>query len=270
MLVALRDDGRIEAARAEKGPLYRCPNCRKDVILKKGRIRVHHFSHKPPVSCFWPKGETFAHLTAKSRFRDAFERRGLKVAVEHEVESLLGDRRADVMVCSPNGRRVAIELQHNTISVEDIETRTEGYLAAGISVIWVPFLPKGLLETAESLAEKEGAPLVIKKYPARAWERWLHGYNFGGLWMYDPSTGKLWRGRLKGHELFVEPAHWFDETGEERYTGGNYRYSKRWRELTLWGPIDLDGAKIEFFNRRKTEMGNFRYPGGKAARFTVR
>lgn len=270
MLVALRDDGRIEAARAEKGPRYRCPNCREEVIVKKGRIRVHHFSHKPPVSCFWSKGETFAHLSAKSLFHGAFQRRGLKVAVEHEVKSLRGDRRADVMVWSPNGRRIAIELQHSSTSLEDIETRTESYMAAAISVIWVCFLPKGLLEAAEPLVEKDGARLLVRKYPARPWERWLHGYNFGELWMYDPAAGRLWRGKLKGLEMFVDAAHWFDASGEEHYAGGHYRYSKKWRELTLWGPFGLDDVKIEFFNRRKTEIGNHRYPGGRAARFAVR
>lgn len=51
MLIALLNQTRITAAAAERGREYRCPNCSKPLVLKKGRVVIHHFAHKPPVLC---------------------------------------------------------------------------------------------------------------------------------------------------------------------------------------------------------------------------
>lgn len=87
MLVAQLDTRRIEAREAARGPDYRCPECGRMVILKKGRIVTHHFAHKPPVDCAWGRGESHAHREAKTLFRDEFARRGYRTEVEHEIAS---------------------------------------------------------------------------------------------------------------------------------------------------------------------------------------
>lgn len=77
MLVAALNDNRIEAEFAERGREYTCPKCKRPVILKRGRIKIAHFAHKPPTNCTWAKGETLAHLEAKKNFRDSYVSRGL-------------------------------------------------------------------------------------------------------------------------------------------------------------------------------------------------
>jgi competence protein CoiA len=62
MLTAMCDGARVEAAEALRGLNYCCPGCSKTVILKKGRIKIAHFAHKPPADCLLAAGETLAHL----------------------------------------------------------------------------------------------------------------------------------------------------------------------------------------------------------------
>lgn len=179
MLVAELNKTRIEAREADKGPEYRCPLCREIVILKQGRIVIHHFAHKPPVNCSWGQGETIAHREAKKLFQDEFKWRGLRAEVEHVVPSLPGDRRADVMVWSPQGIPHAIELQHTPVDYDNLERRTRSYIAAGVRPIWIPFLPMKVWEDAERLGPKDDGDFLIEEFTARPLEKWVHGFNFG-------------------------------------------------------------------------------------------
>lgn len=112
MLVANLGGMRIDSASAKRGPEYRCPKCSGIVILKQGRKVIEHFAHKPPTDCSWATGETRAHLEAKALVQAALTGRGLKAEVEFVVNTLPGDRRADVMAWSPKGLQIAFELQH--------------------------------------------------------------------------------------------------------------------------------------------------------------
>lgn len=103
MLTAEVEGTRIDAFTAEKGPAYICPQCRRAVTLKKGRIVVHHFAHKPPTTCPWAAGETRDHMKAKILVANAAKLRGLRAELEFVVNTMPGDRRADVMVWSPKG-----------------------------------------------------------------------------------------------------------------------------------------------------------------------
>ncbi|MTH94783.1 competence protein CoiA, partial [Roseibium sp. RKSG952] len=123
----VKNETRISALAALRGAEYRCPACRGLLILKKGRRVVHHFAHKPPTNCTWAKGETQAHLRAKTELAQSFTGRGIRAEVEFVVETLTGDRRADVMAWKPNGFQVAFELQHTPISVNEIEARAFSY-----------------------------------------------------------------------------------------------------------------------------------------------
>ena len=54
-------------------------------------------------------------------------------------------------------------------------------------MIWIPFFRPKLWKNAQALGPKEDGDFLIEKYPARPLEKWVHGFNFGNLWMYDPS-----------------------------------------------------------------------------------
>lgn len=230
MLVAEMNTGRIDAFTAERGPTYYCPKCRGEVILKKGRKVVHHFAHKPPTTCSWANGETRAHMESKIVLAEALKERGLRAEVEFVVNTLLGDRRADVMAWSPKGLQIAFELQHTPIGLSEIERRAVSYSKAGIAQIWIPFLQAKVWDDGAS----RPSGWFVERYSPRQFERWVHGFNGkNGMWMYDPKEKLFWMGRLAGHQTYVEESTWYSEGGEENYSGGFWKFSKRFKELSL-------------------------------------
>ena len=175
MLIAQDDNGRIDASAAGRGSKYICPNCLSEVVLKRGRIVIPHFAHKAPVTCEWGSGETQAHLEAKRLFAEAFAARGLRVEIEHVVPSLPSYRRADIMVWTKRGRRVAVELQHTPIGLDEIEERAFAYARAEITQVWIPFLSHKVWAQAERITEPtKRTEYVVERYPARPFERWIH------------------------------------------------------------------------------------------------
>ena len=140
MLIALLNNSRVTAAAAQRGGEFHCPSCSKPLVLKKGRVVIHHFAHKPPILCDWARGETLAHLEAKRIVHAALTARGVRAELEYSVETLPGDRRADVMAWSPGGQMIAIELQHTSISADEIAERAFAYARAGAAQMWISFL----------------------------------------------------------------------------------------------------------------------------------
>lgn len=262
MLIALHDGTRVEAWVAEKGPAYICPNCRREVILKKGQVVTHHFAHKPPVTCSWATGETQAHLKAKKALHDALIARGLRAEVECEVLSTEGDRRADVLVWGRNNSRLAFEVQHQPLDFPAIDRRTRAYMAAGVPVVWLALIKPDAL----AMAETTPAGLVIHRYSVRPWEKWAHAYGMGSLWFIDPESGQLWQGTLKEHRIEVPYSSWYSSDGDEQSAGGYSYGSKRWRELHLQGPFEPTKVKIEPFRRAPWKGKAFSLPGGAAAK----
>ena len=264
MLVALHQDVRVDALGAVKGPQYFCPNCHAEVTLKQGRIVVHHFAHKPPTSCTWAKGETRAHMMAKTVIRDAFRASGYQADYEVEVLSSAGDRRADVLITNPTGRRAAIEIQHTPILYEAIERRTQAYMAANVPVAWVGILSPEMKSDAVSIR----GGLKIEKYVIRPWEKWAHAFYFKELWYVDPEDQTLWKGQFSDFTIDVESTSWYNEYGEEQSAGGYSRISKKWKTLRLTGPVPLGSAKIGIKSRKAWSSKAFSLPGGHFAHFT--
>jgi competence protein CoiA len=268
MLIASLDGCRVDAAEVVRGPDYRCPDCRAEVILKKGRRVIHHFAHRPHSACVYGYGESLAHLEAKRVVHDAFTAAGLRAEIESCVPTLPGDRRADVMVWAwtPNGKGVAFELQHSAIGLDQIEARAFSYARAGIAQIWIPFLPPRLWADAERL----DVDRFRLRFAPRTFERWIHGLNGAyGMWLYDPPRRAFWHGRLRGYELWREETTWYDEYGDEQHAGGYWRWSQRWRNLDLTGPFQAAELSIHVEWRRAFETDRYRWPDGPIARLRV-
>lgn len=265
MLVAKLNGHRVEATGAARGLGYRCPGCEGDLVLKQGPIVIAHFAHKPPTSCEWASAETIAHLQAKRLMANALRGRGLKAEVEFIVDTLPGDRRADVMTWRPDGQMVAIEFQHTPISLSEIERRAFSYARANIAQIWIPFLNS----TAWRKGTRAEGGYSVRRYSPQSFEKWVHGLHAGyGMWMYDPKEQHFWHARLHPHEVYVEESSWYGEGGEERSAGGYYRTSKRYRDLALRGPFQLDAVRISLNTRFASSLPPHRWPAGKIGYFT--
>ena len=222
-------------------------------------MRVHHFAHKPPTNCSWAAGETAAHMEAKTHLRDSFRAMGLRSEYEVVVLSSEGDRRADVVVwLTDTQQRIAFEIQHQPLSFQAIEQRTDSYHAAQIPILWIGLIKKTTLEGAQA----EQDYLLVKRYSPRPWEKWAHAYAFRKLWFLDEDGG-VWLGELNPHVIDVPSSTYIDENGDENYAGGFTRKSKRYRDLKLRGPFSLPALHIEITTRRPFKTREFSLPGGR-------
>lgn len=212
-----------EVAKSD-GP-FECPECRSEVILRKGRIKAHHFAHKPPVDCGYGLGETDLHRQAKLAIFDMLSASPncINVALEASIKGIVRpDVRARI-----RGTPVAIEVQRSTLSVKEIERRTRCYRDMQIYVIWIqPF----------------GAPFEGERISPHQWEKWVHGLYFGRI--------HHWNGGFEiipvhyGDDLiWVPESEWYEEGGNLRQEGGYYKTSKRWRTAKLGEPCFIDDCR---------------------------
>ena len=271
MLVAHLNGERVVASRfGEKGLDYRCPNpnCRRpEMVLKPGRFVKAHFAHKSASGCEWARGETQEHMEAKQDFAAALAARGYKSEVEFVVATLPGDRRADVMLWNAEDRRIAIELQHTPIGLPEIERRAFSYAEANIAQIWIPFLRPGVLKSAVARDGGEAGDLFVAQFSPRPFELWAYGFAFNELWFYDSERKKLWCGRLDDHVLYMPGRDYPVEGGDTESTRGYPYPSKRWRDLTLWGPYDMESLQLRTRRRDRWTSGPYNWPACNFVRF---
>ncbi|MCK1619155.1 hypothetical protein IVA96_21705 [Bradyrhizobium sp. 159] len=142
---------------------------------------------------------------------------------------------------------LAIELQHTSIGILEIEARASAYSRAGIAQIWLPFLASATVSASEP---SSGGTRFIERYSPRPFEKWVHGFGGGdGMWMYVPDEKAFRHAKMKGHQTYVESSSWFGEGGEEMSAGGCYKWSKRYRELTLSKPYIIKAETQSGFLR---------------------
>lgn len=260
MLVALINGQRIHAGLAQKGEIYYCPGCHQEVTLKKGAKVIHHFAHKPPVTCSWATGETKAHLGAKSLLMNYFRDLGYQAEVEYPV----GSQRADVHVLGRNGPNI-FEVQHQPITPSEIATRTAAYFQAGAAVTWLALID---IAKNEGKAKRTSDGYVIERYSPKPFERWLHGFNFKEIWFIDVATGMLWKGRFESSLIEVPYSEWHVSGGGTESAGGYARVSKRWKKLFLSGPYPLSAIQFGRKARQSGVVGSHVYPAGNRVTMT--
>lgn len=201
----------------DHGPFI-CPTCGNEVILHKGNIREHHFSHKPPVTCPQAVGETMQHMRAKLAIYDALS---LEPSITNlDIEKSFGSSIADVYA-KIRGEAVAVEIQRSTLSVNDIVARTEKYQKLGIAVLWIG-LPR--------------PEIFTNKYNPQAWERWCHAAYYGRVYYWQ--DGQCIRPVHFGpYRVYVEERTYYDASGDEMVGGGYHRISRRYRTPEYGQPV---------------------------------
>ncbi|MCX5264938.1 competence protein CoiA family protein [Streptomyces sp. NBC_00199] len=120
-------------------------------------------------------GEGMAHHLLKLDL--AHHARAAGWSAEYEVAAPDGSWRADVMATSPDGsRRVALEAQMASISIADIEARTDRYGEAGVEVCWftdrktAPWLEN--VPSVQIARPDDGDPVQVTAGPARFEPAW--------------------------------------------------------------------------------------------------
>ncbi len=130
MIYALNDQNeRINASKAEKGKSYSCPNLdcdNKELILKKGQIRIPHFAHKSHKDCS-SEPESEAHILCKIFFQSLLD-------LDKQFVEYYGIKgvRPDVLY-----DQFALEIQCSTITVNEVKRRNKIYEKNGYIAIWI-------------------------------------------------------------------------------------------------------------------------------------
>ena len=216
-----KDHKKVFASQSQKdeGPFY-CYGCGGELVLRKGRIKIHHFAHKPPYNCTIGEGETEAHRECKISIYNSLSNQ--PNVTQLELEKNLGDAVPDIY-CFINGHPVAIEIQRSNISVDSITSRTIIYEKLGIYVVWLALFNDDLYQD---------------KYSPKAWEKWCHATYFGRVyyWMSDLTVVPV---HFSDYFLYVETSSWYNEYGEEQSAGGYQKTSKRYKTPQLGRKLNL-------------------------------
>ncbi len=121
-LTALLNGSIVIAGESTKGNNYKCKFCDSEMILKAGKIKIHHFAHIVINDCK-TKPETIEHLKMK-----------LLVAklTGGELEVKIGNTIYDVK----SGQRV-FECQCSPIPIEEMEQRQDNAHRFGLDLTWI-------------------------------------------------------------------------------------------------------------------------------------
>ncbi|MBM3226195.1 MAG: competence protein CoiA [Candidatus Tectomicrobia bacterium] len=222
MLCAIRtkDNAKLNARDTSKADSpFACPKCWSEVYIRKGHIKVHHFAHKPLVTCSYGFGESEAHRQCKTAIYDRLANQPdvTRCKLEYDLGAIVPDIYAIIRNVA-----VAIEVQISSLSLHEIIRRTQHYRQLHISVLWLPLFDKNLNE---------------ERYAPKAWERWLHATYFGRVY-YWPADLTVIPVHFDEYLLYVEESSWYED-GEEQTGGGYEKSSKRWRTPVLGVPADI-------------------------------
>jgi len=130
------DNPRLEL---KKGEVV-CHLCDGELIIKDGLKRTKHFSHIVPCgSDYLRHPESYEHLFFKKYVAEEilkFDSDYLKAIryFEYPIDEV--KRVADIVFEFPNGWLVAHEIQLSSITVEELERRTNDYRNAAVDVFW--------------------------------------------------------------------------------------------------------------------------------------
>lgn len=243
MLCAIQQstNKKVRARVVEKsdGPFY-CPKCGSELNIRKGMVKVHHFAHKPPVTCNYGKGESETHRKAKESIYEALlERTDVSIV---ELEKDWGEVVSDVYA-EIKGHAVAFEIQISNLTMAEIIHRTKSYASKGIAVLWLPIF---------------NSKLNDERYTPSSWEKWLHAAYFGRVyyWLEGLSVIPVHFG---DYQIEVEATSWYNQFGEEQYAGGYSKRSKKWREPITYPAVNIP-TDFVLRNRKLWEGGKILVP----------
>jgi hypothetical protein len=115
---------------AEKTHKYICPECKKDVILRKGNIRIHHFAHyKSDNPCVYYEHPTESqiHKDAKMAFKNILDQ-GKNISFLRECNCCMNKHRFTIPKTNEN---TIIQIEHAFILNDSHKKADIAYLEGG-------------------------------------------------------------------------------------------------------------------------------------------
>ncbi len=214
MLTSRNEHGSVMASAVSKsdGPFF-CIDCEARTMLKKGGIRIPHFSHYPDEGCGYGAGETELHREAKLAIYNALK--SCSSVQDLELERPMGAVRPDIYYYDKGVQaEIAIEVQVSSLQPEEIEERTDEYADQGIYVLWV--------------SPMNGKLVNGERYSPGHWERYLHEMYLGQVlyWTNDDTVRQV-----KFDEYMLDAAPMWGYNSE--------RVSKRYRTVVFGNKLRI-------------------------------
>jgi len=228
-----------------EGP-FKCPECNRPTILKKGKVKEHHFAHVPPFSCHYGSGESQVHYKCKREIYEALLKNNRCVSCE--IEKRLNGVRPDVFA-SISGAPIAIEVQKSDISTDEIVRRTSIYKNLGIFVLWlIPAKQPKLLWRDED---------DIHVCRPKEWEKYLHSMYLGRVY-YWHSDLLVTPYHFEKYQTYVDSREWYDSYGDQHSAGGYLKDSKVYK-LPIMYPDEFLDIVDDFRPNNRKPFGSGRW-----------
>ncbi|WP_176555738.1 competence protein CoiA [Virgibacillus ndiopensis] len=126
---------KAEIAYAKENQQFFCPTCKEQVTLKAGAKMIPHFAHRSKRNCpSHESGEGHYHENGKHILFQWLQQQQLDVALEVYLPEI--NQRPDLLV-HIGKKIIALEFQCARVPVEQINSRNDGYIRAGITPIWI-------------------------------------------------------------------------------------------------------------------------------------
>lgn len=115
---------------------FKCLQCKEEVILRSGAIKIPHFAHRRKSECIlsFSEGESEDHLNGKLQLYAFFLQHNSKPQLEPFIPKI--KQRPDILVLN-NHSQTAIEYQCSQILPTIIESRNIGYKQQQIDPLWI-------------------------------------------------------------------------------------------------------------------------------------
>lgn len=215
-----------------------CKECLKEVVLRKGRVRAHHFAHKAPVTCQYGLGETNEHHKAK---RGIFE--ALKInpncsycELEQKVNNVIPDIYAIIKEIP-----VAIEIQRSNMTVQDVYDRTVARHKNGLSVIWV--IPS--IDQLKIFREDHQDVCRVPK-----WLECIHAMGFGRIYVWSGNGETVIPIHFDKFTRYIPEKDFYNSDGEYM-TAGGYDKTLKDRKIVTYAPKKIIDIGTDFYSRKR-------------------
>ncbi|MTJ91569.1 MAG: competence protein CoiA [Desulfovibrio sp.] len=200
-----------------------CKECLKEVILRKGSVRIHHFAHKSPVTCQYGLGETDVHHKAKKGIFEALKTNPncSYCELEKKINNAIPDVYAVIKKVP-----VAIEIQRSNITVQDVCDRTLAHHKNGLSVIWV-------IPSIDQLKIFREDNQDVSRVPK--WLECLHALAYGRVYVWSGNGEAIIPIHFDRFTRYVPSKEFYNSYGEYVEVGGYDRTLKD-RKIVLPAP----------------------------------
>lgn len=142
MFIALDKEGnKIEINGSQKKKKYFCPCCGAEVIQKKGKVNIWHYSHKNIKECDLWYEMTEWHRSWQEHFPDEFR-------------EVIMDNGQDKHIADIKVKNLVVEFQHSPMSVDTFKERCEFYGKDGYLIWLFDLRDKKIYETGWSGCRK--------------------------------------------------------------------------------------------------------------------